>query len=284
MLPCSMPPLIIQNLVGKEFGKYKGTGPDAALVRLLLKLAAKDLPAGGAGDIDGTADQALVDGLHAFYKKKFGVNKYTDLDIIKPRSKEWDALVLEAKVAGLLPSGGSRPLTEVDYRQAANGLGCKVELLKQVVAGTFAPALNVGQTPSKLPGRPRIRFHADLFSRATAHRYDRTFPRVSGPAARPAIAHGEELDDLALAMALNREAAIRSTSWGLFRIPGSWHKACGFATATAMADAMFDSERKQLDAFVTVARKQGLDLLLARSDRVGYAQKYRHLEATLSAG
>jgi len=52
------------------------------------------------------------------------------------------------------------------------------------------------------------------------------------------------------ACGLNKEAALMSTSYGLFQILGLNYGLCGYSSVTAFVDAMKVSERNQLNAFV----------------------------------
>src|SRR5215470_19978803 len=70
--------------------------------------------------------------------------------------------------------------------------------------------------------RPKILFERHLFHRATGGRFDATHPDISDPSAGgfgPGGAH--QYSRLAEAVALDRQAALSSASWGLGQVLGS---------------------------------------------------------------
>lgn len=71
---------------------------------------------------------------------------------------------------------------------------------------------------------------------------------------------------LSLAIAINREAALKSISAGRFQIMGFNHGICGFASALEMWDAFLDSEANQLRAFGNFLKSKGLVAALRRRD------------------
>lgn len=129
-------------------------------------------------------------------------------------------------------------------------------------------------------GRPTILVEPHIFSRLTAHAFDRTHPWISyptwtpwrknapPPAQFPQHPYEYDMDDrwgLVLAMAeLHYEAACGSMSAGRFQqITGSprpdmgW-KALGFANAEALLVKLARSERDQLEVLQIFLRANGL--------------------------
>ena len=83
-----------------------------------------------------------------------------------------------------------------------------------------------------------------------------------------------EYRQLEHALAIHEEAALLSTSWGLFQIMGFNHRACGFATVQDFVDAQKESEANQLYTFCAFMRSEGLLLFLKGLDWAGFARRY----------
>jgi len=99
--------------------------------------------------------------------------------------------------------------------------------------------------------RPKILFERHYFSRLTKGKFDAAHPDISNPKWGGYGAGGaNQYDRLGRAIALNRDAALQSASWGLFQIMGYHWKTLGYPTLQAFINAMYYSEGDQLDAFV----------------------------------
>lgn len=145
------------------------------------------------------------------------------------------------------------------YTAAAWLLRCDVRAVKsvaQVEAGHLGAFLTTGE--------PVILFEPHLFDRFTngAHRgakaagvdpavADLSYPRWrAGKYGPTSVQHKK----LAAAVALNRSAALRATSWGLFQILGDNHVACGYPDLQRFVTAMYRSVDDHLRAFVQFIR------------------------------
>lgn len=107
---------------------------------------------------------------------------------------------------------------------------------------------------------PKILVEAHKFSRHTGGRYDRSHPRLSSPKWNKALYIGgqREWERLHEAMKLDREAALKSASIGRYQILGENHRLAGYDNVESFWAAMMESERKQLEAFVSFVKKAGL--------------------------
>lgn len=115
-------------------------------------------------------------------------------------------------------------------------------------------------------GEPKILFEAHWFSEFTDGRYDETHPEISSPSWNQDLYEGgaAEHDRLQRAVELNREAALKSASWGRFQIMGfNWDK-CGYESLQAFINGMYDSEEEHLRAFLEFLEHE--DLLAPLSD------------------
>jgi hypothetical protein len=157
-----------------------------------------------------------------------------------------------------------------DYKSAADALGCEVAAVKAVDRVESGGA---GFLPN---GQPKILFEAHLFSRLTGHKYDATHPGISSPSWNRKLYRGgaAEHDRLAEAVALDRNAALQSASWGRYQILGSNWRECGYPSLQSFINAMYESERDHLAAFVGFVKHRGLADELQRRDWAGFAKAY----------
>ncbi len=123
--------------------------------------------------------------------------------------------------------------------------------------------------------RPKILFERHIFHARTGGAYDRSHPGISQPTAGGYGAGGaNQYTRLTAALALNQEAALQSTSWGIGQVLGESFRAAGFASVDAMADAMAESEDNQLAAMAAFIAASRLSLKLSRRDWTGFAVGY----------
>ncbi|EKE77437.1 N-acetylmuramidase domain-containing protein [Gallaecimonas xiamenensis] len=162
------------------------------------------------------------------------------------------------------------PLTEADFAEAAKALGVEVAAVKAV-----AQVESQGDA-FLASGKPKILFEAHKFSRFTQHRYDGSHPSISSRHWSRALYKGgeKEYDRLKDAMALDREAALKSASWGRFQIMGFNYQLAGFNSVEEMVKAMFASEAKQLAAFLAFIESAGLGKYLKTKDWAKFAEGY----------
>jgi hypothetical protein len=136
------------------------------------------------------------------------------------------------------------PLTEKDWQDAADALDVPVAAIK-AVAEVEAPGSGFLSS-----GEPRILFERHKFHNHTGGKWDKTHPNISHPKwggyGKESAQHGR----LQEAAALDREAALKSASWGRFQILGENYKQAGFDTLQAFINAMYRDEASHLRAFV----------------------------------
>jgi peptidoglycan hydrolase-like protein with peptidoglycan-binding domain len=158
-------------------------------------------------------------------------------------------------------------ISDADVWRAADELDCGVAAVRAV--------LEVESRGGFLPdGRPKILFERHYFSRLTGGRFDRTHPNLSNRGAGGYIGGAAEHDRLEAAARLDRSAALKSASWGLFQIMGANFALCGFADVEAYVRAMRRSEGDQLAAFVQFVRASKLDGALRDCNWAAFARAY----------
>ncbi|ABI72196.1 hypothetical protein Sfri_2350 [Shewanella frigidimarina NCIMB 400] len=165
---------------------------------------------------------------------------------------------------------GDSSVSESDYLDIANQLGCKVAAIKAV-----ADVESSGDAFFS-NGKPKILFEAHIFARLTNHKYDQSHPSVSSRTWNRSLYTGgsQEYARLEIAMSLDTSEALKSTSWGRFQIMGFNYSESGFTSVEAFVKAMFSSERKQLDAFVSFVKNKGLEKYLITLDWASFAKGY----------
>ena len=160
-------------------------------------------------------------------------------------------------------------LTEADFQRAARDLGVDVASIKAV---TEVEAPMGGFNPD---GTPTILFERHIFHRETGGRFSRSHPKISNPSPGGYGTVSSQHGRLAEAAALDRNAALRSASWGKFQIMGFNHKAAGFPALQAFVNAMYHSEGAQLDAFVNFIKADPAMHAALRDQRwAAFARRY----------
>lgn len=180
---------------------------------------------------------------------------------------------------------------DADWIDAAKELDCEVPAIKAIAAvesgvlGAFWKA-----------GWPIILYERHLFSSATGRQYDKENPDISGKTgyrwatkeekkkAATNEMYGWTQDTnysrLEKAYGLDKQAALKSASWGKFQILGKNHAAAGFASSVEdYVRAMCSSEREQLKAFVQFVKyDKVLHKALKEKNWAGFAEKYNGKE------
>lgn len=187
--------------------------------------------------------------------------------------------VLDAPGVG--HNGGPRiGLTDRDFAEAAQALGCEVAQIRAVWevesgGGWFtdvrADILDLDGPGGFLdgPDLPKILFEAHVFDRHTGGRFRKSHPNLSSARWNRSLYVGGQGEYVRLhrAMQLDRQAALMSASVGGAQIMGFNHKLAGFDTVEAFWSAMRTSERAHLDAFAAFIRNRGLLAALRQISR-----------------
>ncbi len=75
-------------------------------------------------------------------------------------------------------------------------------------------------------------------------------------------------------MKINKEAALKSCSWGLGQVMSFNHKLAGYDSVVDMVEAFKDDEEHHLRASVNFIKNTGLADELRRHDWAGFARGY----------
>lgn len=167
--------------------------------------------------------------------------------------------------------GAARRLTVADVDRVAGELGVEARVLWAV---GMIEAADHGFIAD---GRPEILYESHQFSQRTNGKWDDSHPGISQPTwvRDYGAAGGHQYDRLAEAMALDRLAALKATSWGLFQITGDNGLTAGFASVDDFVAAMCESEGRQLEAFADYCRAETpLVQYLHDHDWLNFALRY----------
>ncbi|WKJ90882.1 N-acetylmuramidase family protein [Methylomonas montana] len=170
-----------------------------------------------------------------------------------------------------LPSlGNASKLQDNDFTQASTKLGCEVAAIRAV---TEIESKGDGFLVSK---RPKILFEAHIFSRLTYHCFDKSYPDISSKAWNKKLYKGneDEYPRLIKAMAIDRNAALQSASWGMFQIMGFNYRASGYSAVERFVEDMFKSESEHLSAFVEYIKTNKLTSTLKDKNWAAFAAAF----------
>jgi hypothetical protein len=122
--------------------------------------------------------------------------------------------------------------------------------------------------------RPLILFERHIFHRLTAGVHDTAFPSISAPQPGGYLGGSREYDRLEQALALDRQAALDSASWGIGQIMGFNAPSAGYDSAEGMVTAMKEQEDAQILAMARFLKSQNLAASLAAHDWSAFARAY----------
>ncbi len=162
-------------------------------------------------------------------------------------------------------------LTEQDFIDGAKLLECSVAAIK-AVCQVEAPrgGFNPDDSPVTL-------FEGHKFYKFTGGRFAVQAPDLCFKVwTRQYYGKGWQAEQARLqrAIALDRESALMSASWGKFQIMGFNHAMVGHPDIQGFVNAMYRSERDHLIAFTRFVQTAGLAPALRRQDWAGFAKGY----------
>lgn len=250
----------IKGSVGRDGNNNK---EDALIVQGLLN---QNLPIPYAPiKVDGDAGNKTFVLIEGFQRQT--MNQANPTGLIEPNSAEFTKL---AMTCALPAATSGNLLSDEDFENAATSLGCEIACIRAV---NEVEAPKGGYLPS---GRPTILFEAHIFSRLTKHVYDKYATDISSLKWNKSLYKGgeKEYDRLEKAMALDRTAALQSASWGRFQIMGFNYNIVGYTSVEDFVTAMYQSEARQLEAFIGYIRSANLTKALCEKRWADLARGY----------
>ena len=168
------------------------------------------------------------------------------------------------------------PITEQDYQNAAQSLGCDVAAIKAV-----AEVESCGSGFLK-DGRLRLLFEGHQFFKYTKGAFCSTHPNLchsKWTKANYCTGNAEtrgagELARLEEAKKLDKRAALMSCSIGKFQVMGFNFAICGFKTVEDFWNTLGSSEAEQLNAFCSYVKHVGLEEALRAHRWDEFARRY----------
>lgn len=136
--------------------------------------------------------------------------------------------------------GSGNPLTRDAFSQVMANLHTDESSLWAVLS---VETSGFGFLPDR---RPKIRYERHVFHKRTAGIYSSRYPNISSPTSGGTGTVANEYVRLEAAMALDRHAALDSTSWGLGQIMGFNARKMGYVDAEDMVRRFVDTEDAQL--------------------------------------
>ncbi|QQV91374.1 N-acetylmuramidase [Polaribacter phage Leef_1] len=147
-----------------------------------------------------------------------------------------------------------KTLTDLDYKKAAEIIGCDIATIKAVA---LVESNGGGFNKN---GTPKILFEGHWFHKLTKGKFTNWINRnISYPKWIRTYYNENQHNRLQKAVLLDRDAALKSASWGKFQIMGFNYDKCGFSNIQDFINAMFKSEGAQLEAFVNFIISRNLD-------------------------
>lgn len=164
----------------------------------------------------------------------------------------------------------AQKVTHKDYVEAAQEIGCEVAVLRALASVESSGSAMLAN------GQPKILFEAHVFSELTDGKYNITHPKLSTLHWDRSLYIGGMGEHFRLqqAVKLDREAALKSASWGMFQILGRNYAACGYDSVQDFINAMYQGEVGQLQALVNFVKSQGIAHPMQTKDWKTIARKY----------
>ena len=167
-------------------------------------------------------------------------------------------------------AANTQSLSDDDYVNAAHELHCEAAAIKAIAATETGAE---GAFDSQ--GRPSILFERHYFHRLTQGRFDKSDPDISNPHAGGYGRFSDQYPKLDRAIKLDRDAALKSASWGKFQIMGDNYREAGYSSVGAFVEAENRSVQDHLSALVSYIKADPMMLrALQQKDWAGFASRY----------
>ena len=160
-------------------------------------------------------------------------------------------------------------LSEEDFKNAADTLGCEIPAIKavaEVESGPYGAFLPTGE--------PVILFERHLFSKLTKKKYDGSHPGISNPKPGGYGPVSKQHARLQEAAELDKDAALQACSWGRFQVLAMNWKALEYPSLQDFVNSMYKDEAGHLDSFVRFVKTNGLAKHLKNHNWAAFAKGY----------
>ncbi len=167
-------------------------------------------------------------------------------------------------------------ISEKQFKDSAKALNVEVATIKAVAE------IEGGNSGFLATGEPVILFEPHIFWKQLKSKGIDPNKHVKGNedilypiwGTTPYGKSSQQHERLARASKINRDAALKSASWGVFQIMGFNFKLAGYNTLQAFINDMYLNSDKHLEAFVTYVANTFLDDELRAKDFKSFARQY----------
>lgn len=122
--------------------------------------------------------------------------------------------------------------------------------------------------------RPQILFERHIFHEESGGKFDGRAPDISSTKAGGYIGGSAEYDRLNRAIELDKQAALKSASWGIGQLMGSNFEPTGFANVDEMVIALIENEDAQLLAMANYIKSNSLAGVMQKGKWDVFARGY----------
>lgn len=162
----------------------------------------------------------------------------------------------------------SKKLTDKALHDAAKSLNVELAVIRAV---DEVESRGAGFLPD---GHVKILFERHKFHQFTKGKYDTSHPNISNSKPGGYSSAKSQYARFSRAFELDKEAAMKSASWGRYQIMGFNYADAGFGSVGSFVDAMKTGEDAQLKAFVNIIRSWGLAPELREHQWASFARQY----------
>lgn len=165
-------------------------------------------------------------------------------------------------------------IDDTDFEEAAKELGCEVAAIKAIAkteTGSYGSYFKFEDNDDYVPA---ILFERHHFHKYTNGEYDQ-LEDISNSVAGGYGATSVQYTKLVKAYTLDKQAALKSASWGKFQILASNFATAGYASPEDFVFSLSKSEKNQLKAFVSFIKADRVLLHSIRTkDWLSFAKRY----------
>ncbi|EIY9331746.1 TPA: N-acetylmuramidase family protein [Escherichia coli] len=156
-------------------------------------------------------------------------------------------------------------IDDADYENAARTLQCEVAAIKAVAKTETGSSGSYFKFEQEDDYVPSILFERHHFHRYTNGVYD-SQPDISNSRSGGYGTRSEQYQKLLRAYVLDKQAALKSASWGKFQILVSNYQAAGYSSPEEFIISISESEKNHLAAFINFIKSNPV-LLRAIRDK-----------------
>lgn len=170
--------------------------------------------------------------------------------------------------------------TDVELRELANKFGLElavVKAVKEVESGNSEGFLKDGRPQILFEGHIFYRYLVEKYGEAKVKKYVIQYPKLVYRTWTKIYYLGsvrEHDERLSVAAKIDRECALKATSFGMFQIMGFNYKLCGCNTLQEFVNCMYKSKSEQIRLFFNFIKNQNMLGYLVNKQWAKFARAY----------